>query len=111
MWNYRVVRRGNTYAIHEITYGDNGEIRFATESPVFPIGESSTELKREIKYYAHAFDLPILNYSELSGHNDDAERSFYRNRPVFTIGDDQYREEKCVRLVTVEPRGQVYKKK
>ena len=62
MWNYRVVRKKNTYidpankkervdytyAIHEAYYDENGHVGAITQEPVEPFGEDVEELRHQL---------------------------------------------------------------
>jgi len=82
MWNYRVILRGATYAIHEVYYREDGSIKGATKEPVFPVGESVKELEEEISHYAKALELPFLNYEEIVGKAEDDELHPYSDQQV-----------------------------
>ena len=65
-WNHRVIKRyykkSDTvaYQIHEVYYEDDGAIKSWTDSPVEPFGETVEELQGDIRYFAEAFQKPVL---------------------------------------------------
>ncbi|MBL0732408.1 MAG: hypothetical protein JJW03_06120 [Desulfosarcina sp.] len=79
MWNYRVVRKKNTYinstnkekkiaytyAIHEAYYDKNGYVGSITQDPVEPFGENVEELRHSWAMMAEAFGQPILDYGNI----------------------------------------------
>jgi len=79
MWNYRVVRKKNTwidpvgkkeridysYAIHEAYYDRNGYVGAVTQEPVEPFGENIEELRHSWVMMAESFGQPILDYDNI----------------------------------------------
>ena len=79
MWNYRVVRKKNTYidpankkeridytySIHEAYYDENGYAGAITQDPVGPFGENIEELRHSWVMMAEAFGQPILGYDNI----------------------------------------------
>lgn len=63
-WNYRVMRNGDLFAIHEVYYDENGKVEGYTQNPVCPSGESLEELKGDIEYYLEALNKPVLEYKD-----------------------------------------------
>ena len=59
-WNYRVMQKGDQFAIHEVFYREDGSIQGFSESPVFPRAESVEQLAEELKRYALAIEEPVL---------------------------------------------------
>ena len=64
-WNYRVIRKKNesgeiTFQIHEVYYDHAGEINGWTERPVQPLGESISELHKDIRHFLEAFQKETL---------------------------------------------------
>ena len=70
-WNYRVVERDDTFAIHEAYYDDAGNVTHITAEPVAPMGESLAELRADMEHYRRALDEPVLRYEDIVG--DEAE--------------------------------------
>jgi hypothetical protein len=64
-WNYRVMFRDGQHAVHEVFYGDDGAVQGFTEHPVFPRGESLTDLVEDLERYQRAISEPVLDYAEL----------------------------------------------
>jgi hypothetical protein len=65
-WNYRVMRRENTYAIYEVYYDNDGNMETFSEEPVCPMGESLEELRQDLEHYERALAQPTLDYTELA---------------------------------------------
>ena len=65
-WNYRIIKKESgddcCYAIHEVFYDIKGIARSCTTAPVFPLGETETELTETFNMYTQAFDKPVLDY-------------------------------------------------
>lgn len=61
-WNYRViVAPDGQHGIHEVYYEDDGKtIKFWSENPIAPGGESVKELRSDIGAMLHSFSKPIL---------------------------------------------------
>jgi hypothetical protein len=72
-WNHRVIKKvfpkDNTvcFEIHEVFYSSDCSIESWTEKPVFPFGESESELREDIRYFLQAFRLPVLEEKEENG--------------------------------------------
>ncbi|MXX10652.1 MAG: hypothetical protein F4201_06170 [Nitrospira sp. SB0677_bin_15] len=84
-WNYRVIRKHHpetdsvTYHVHEVYYRDDGGIDVWTQEPVTPMGETTAELREDIRYFLQAFRRPVLEVQEndegatlVSDDTDDA---------------------------------------
>jgi len=71
-WNYRVIRREHdagevTFQIHEVYYAQDGSIEGWTADPVTPLGESTGELREDIRYFLVAFRKVVLEEKEENG--------------------------------------------
>ena len=74
-WNYRVVRKpwpdtdsvSDSYELHEVYYTDEGAIEGWTVDPVAPHGESSVELREDVRWFLQAFRRPILEARSVEG--------------------------------------------
>ena len=73
-WNYRIVRKGNDFAIYEVYYNDNGKPFAFTDEPCRPWGESLDELKTDMKYFQEALSAPVLD-------SQDLEKQCKKNEP------------------------------
>ena len=89
MWNYRVVKKKQTwvdptskqesrhysYAIHEAYYDHRGYVGAITWEPVEPYGETIEELRHAWIMMAEAFGQPILDYDMIpeSGYNREED--------------------------------------
>jgi hypothetical protein len=61
-WNYRVLRRGDSYGIHEVYYDDNGVPTSCTDDPVGPHGDTPDELAKDLDLMSKALAKPILDH-------------------------------------------------
>ena len=48
MWNYRIIKDGDTYGLHEVFYNEKGEIALHSENPDV-IGESVDEIIKSLE--------------------------------------------------------------
>ena len=48
MWNYRIIKDGETYGLYEVIYNDEGEICAHDEKPTI-VGESVDELIKSLE--------------------------------------------------------------
>lgn len=68
-WNYRICfrpsDRGAGFNIHEVYYGENGEIKLYTQRPVGPWGDSPAELYDTMKMMMDSFDKDVLDLDDL----------------------------------------------
>jgi hypothetical protein len=62
IWNYRVMKRGDEYAIYEVFYNEDGTVRGHTAAPVHPRAGSPEDLAAEMTRYAAALEKPALQY-------------------------------------------------
>jgi hypothetical protein len=44
-WNYRVMRKGDQVAIHEVFYREDGSFQGYTKDPVFPRNQSKAAIR------------------------------------------------------------------
>jgi hypothetical protein len=101
MWNYRVVRKKNTYidpknkkervdytyAIHEAYYDENGHVGAITQEPVEPFGENVEELRHSWVMMAEAFGQPVLDYSNIPEPGYDRKKD-----PIGSELDERLKE-------------------
>jgi len=101
MWNYRVVRKKNTYidpankkervdytyAIHEAYYDENGHVGAITQEPVEPFGENVEELRHSWVMMAEAFGQPVLDYSNIPEPGYDRKKD-----PIESELDERLKE-------------------
>ncbi|MBT9162781.1 MAG: hypothetical protein DDT27_01343 [Dehalococcoidia bacterium] len=101
MWNYRVVRKKNTYidptnkkervdytyAIHEAYYDENGHVGAITQDPVEPFGENVEELRHSWVMMAEAFGQPIIDYGNIPEPGYDRKRD-----PIGSVLDERLKE-------------------
>ena len=48
MWNYRIIKDGETYGLYEVFYNDDGEIAAHSETPEV-VGESVEDIKSSLE--------------------------------------------------------------
>ena len=48
MWNYRIIKDGETYGLYEVFYNDDGEISAHSENPEV-VGESVEDIKGSLE--------------------------------------------------------------
>ena len=48
MWNYRIIKDGETYGLYEVFYNDDGDISFHSENPD-TIGESVDDIIKSLE--------------------------------------------------------------
>ena len=101
MWNYRVVRKKNTYidptnkkervdyaySIHEAYYDENGRVGAITQEPVEPFGENVEELRHSWVMMAEAFGLPVLDYGNIPEPGYDRKKD-----PIGSVLDERLKE-------------------
>jgi len=101
MWNYRVVRKKNTYidpankkervdytyAIHEAYYDENGHVGAITQEPVEPFGENVEELRHSWVMMAEAFGQPVLDYGNIPEPGYDRKKD-----PIGSVLDERLKE-------------------
>ena len=101
MWNYRVVRKKNTYidpankkervdytyAIHEAYYDENGRVGAITQEPVEPFGENVEELRHSWVMMAEAFGQPVLDYGNIPESGYDRKKD-----PIGSVLDERLKE-------------------
>ena len=63
-WNYRVMKRGDQYAIYELFYNEDGTVKGYSAEPVYPRAETPDELAEEVTRYIAALDKPALNHDD-----------------------------------------------
>ncbi len=63
-WNYRVVKRNDVFAIHEVYY-DGTKIVAISDDSIKPYGESFDELNNDAHLFTRAIESPVLNYDDV----------------------------------------------
>lgn len=61
-WNYRVMLRDGSYAVHSVYYADDGRVISWSVEPALLIGESVEELGEELERFRRALCEPVLDY-------------------------------------------------
>lgn len=105
-WNYRVIRTEHEsgdvfFRIHEVYYDEDGSIRSWTVDPVLPSGESTSELREDIRHFLSAFRKPVLEEAKENGESvlrlayDDQELNethYFELMDRASVALDYYRE-------------------
>lgn len=89
-WNYRVIKKitpykqlgrwkkQTGYGIYEVYYknksNDIAAIEYITEKPMAPYGTNKKEIKEDVEMMKRAFELPVLNMTELNRHFKNKEK-------------------------------------
>ena len=69
-WNYRVVKRGPYYGIHEVHYGQSGKIELISENPVKIEADSKESVKWILRMMQANWVLPTIDYDTLEEIDD-----------------------------------------
>jgi len=70
-WNYRAMKDEQVFTIHEVYYGENGELEGYTEKPISAIGESLDELEADLRKMLNALRQKPLtreDFKRADGH-------------------------------------------
>jgi len=59
-WDYRIVEADGVFTIHQVFYGEDGEVDYYDEEPVSPYGESQEDLENDMVEIWAAFDKPVM---------------------------------------------------
>jgi hypothetical protein len=71
-WNYRVVKRGNLYAVHEVHYTDGSKIEFISENPVPVEAGTREDVKWVMRMMEANWCLPVIDYETLEEIYEDS---------------------------------------
>jgi len=63
-WNYRVVKRDDVFAIHEVYYKGDKIVAISDDS-IEPCGESFDELSNDVHLFTLAIKNPVLSYDDI----------------------------------------------
>jgi len=69
-WNYRVVKRGPYYGIHEVHYCQGGKIQLISENPVKIEADSKESVKWIMRMMQANWVLPTIDYDTLEEIDD-----------------------------------------
>jgi len=69
-WNYRVVKRGPYYGIHEVHYTGDGKVEFLSENPVKIEADSKESVKWILRMMQANWVLPTIDYDTLEEIDD-----------------------------------------
>ena len=69
MWNYRIIKDGETYGLYEVFYNDDGDISFHSENPD-TIGESVDDIVKSLELMLgdakkHIKEKPVLEKDKI----------------------------------------------
>jgi len=90
MWDYRVIRKGEEYAIHEVYYDDQGAVETCTVEPVGVAGDTLAELREDLAHYIRALDRPVLVYEEMPAEYAPAARAMAAYRAGETTPYEEF---------------------
>ena len=62
-FNYRVVRQGEEFAVHEVFYHEDGTVAGWTD-PLSVTAPTVDDLRFELEKYLRALELPVLQVEE-----------------------------------------------
>lgn len=63
-WNYRILKLGDEFGIHEVFYDEAAKPTSYTERIVSPRGESLDDFRLDFSRYQEALDKPVLIVTE-----------------------------------------------
>lgn len=69
-WNYRVVKRGSYYGIHEVHYCQGGKIELISENPVAIEADSKESVKWIMRMMQANWVLATIDYDTLEEIDD-----------------------------------------
>ena len=69
-WNYRVVKKGSYYGIHEVHYTGEGKVEFLSENPVSIEADSKESVKWIMRMMQANWVLPTIDYDTLEEIDD-----------------------------------------
>ena len=81
-WDYRILVRNGEYAIYEVYYDESGHIEAFADTPVYPAGDSTEELREDLEHYQRALKHPVLDYDELSKQTSGFQTPQQRRKEV-----------------------------
>lgn len=64
-WNYRVVKKGELYGIHEVHYNSDGKPELISENPAMIEAESRDGVKWCIRMMESNWCLPVIDYGTM----------------------------------------------
>lgn len=72
LWNYRVMVKDGTFAVHEVVYAADGKVIWFSADPVAPTGGNGDELAVDLQRMAEALNYPPLDFAAMK---QDAQRT------------------------------------
>lgn len=67
VWNYRVMKDGELFGIHEVYYDEDGKPEAYTNGPVAAAGDTVEELKEDLKMQLAALEAPVVRKEDIPG--------------------------------------------
>ena len=64
MWNFRVVKKGDDFAVYYAYYGTDGELNALSQSEVSPTAEDVESLRQTLGLMMEACEKPVVEYSD-----------------------------------------------
>ena len=71
-WNYRVVKKGNLYGIHEVHYDGNGKVEYMSVNPVPAEAGSREDLKWVLRMMEANWCMPAVNFETMEEIHEDS---------------------------------------
>ena len=71
-WNYRVVKKGNLYGVHEVHYDENGKVEFLSVNPVPVEAGSREDLKWVLRMMEANWCMPPVDFETMEEIYEDS---------------------------------------
>jgi len=71
-WNYRVVKKGNLYGVHEVHYGDDSKVEFITVNPMPVEAGSREDVKWVLRMMEANWCLPVIDFETMEEIYEDS---------------------------------------
>ena len=71
-WNYRVVKRGSYYGIHEVHYCQGGKIHLISENPVAIEADSKESVKWIMRMMEANWCMPAVDFETMEEIYEDS---------------------------------------
>lgn len=67
-WSYRIVKKDDSFAVHEVYYDDDGNPEMVTVEPVGVAGDTYKEFIDDMAHYVATLGKPVLNYEDINAN-------------------------------------------
>ena len=64
-WNYRLVRKGLRYQIHEAYYDELGRVHSLSTEPIYPAGDTVQEVEAHLKLLIEALQKEPIDFDSV----------------------------------------------